>query len=121
MHKVLCGSQDYGIKVRQRTAATCIYDVICDPTQVNEADVGRGQFWEIFISVLCMDYGLFQYQDLGCNMSLSKSYDDFKFTTRSNSKFYISSYGQLKNLFFFKQVNVENMKECPQNIIFLCN
>ena len=35
----------------------------CDPTWVNEAYVGRGQFCDIFIFVFYMNYGFFKYQD----------------------------------------------------------
>ena len=45
---------------------------ICDPTWVNEAGVGRSQFWDTFIYVFFMTYWLFQYQEHGYSMFLSK-------------------------------------------------
>ena len=36
----------------------------CDPTWVNEADVGTGQFWDTFIFVFYMKYRLFQYHTI---------------------------------------------------------
>ena len=44
----------------------------CDPTWVNGADVGSGQFQDTFIFVFYMNYRLFQYQDHGYRMFHSK-------------------------------------------------
>ena len=48
------------------------YVIICDPTWVNEVDVGRGQFWGTYTVLFYMNYRLFQYQDHGYTMFHSK-------------------------------------------------
>ena len=66
---------------------------ICDPTWVNEADVGRGQFWDTFIFVFYMDYRLFQYQDHGYGMFHSKVMmnSNLQLSLKPNTKYLVTA------------------------------
>ena len=66
--------------------------------------------------VFYMNYRLFQYHDHGIGYSMFHSTVMKISNSQLYTKLYIPSYDQLKD-----QVNGKNVKECPENKIYLCN
>ena len=84
---------------------------ICDPTWVNEADVGGGQWNKYYLGTKIMViYSMF------CSKVMMISNSQLSLTP--NSKYWVMVSWRID---FFKQVNGKNIKQCPQIIIFLCN